>query len=801
MKVPLSWLREYVETPDDVNAISELLTMAGLEVDAVEAVKPSFSGVVVARVEEAEKHPEADRLKVATVFDGRERYQVVCGAPNCEKGLISAFAPIGAEIGLDQKKPFKISEVSLRGVQSFGMLCSEKELGLSEEHEGIVAFDDSFALGTDLAKSFDDHIFEISLTPNLGHCLSVRGVARELAAVLGVKCAPLSKRLQDFQLIEQAAPIEEEVELKVEAVEDCPAYAARLVKGIKVGASPDWMKRRLELSGIRSINNIVDSTNYCLHELGHPLHAFDRNKMAGGQVQVRHARDEERLSTLDGLERILTSESLVIADCDKAVAIAGIMGGANSEVTSETKDVLLESAQFRPGSVRKTSKALGLMTEASRHFERGTSPLGVDESLDCVTAMIAGLGGGKVCRGVLKHEPKPFEALTVDCRLSRVEEILGLQIPASEVESIFLSLEMDVDWKAQDTLAVTIPAYRNDITAEIDLIEEVARIHGYQRFQRAEVRAPASNIPHTPMYVFERMLRSRMITEGLQELWTCSLISPKMNRILKGPLFPQDRVVHVQNPTSSDQSVMRASMLPGLLDVLARNIAQNVKNVAAFEIGRVYFSQEDHFEEVPVLGIVLSGNRQPHHFDVTSEEFDFLDMKGVIENLADQLGIAGIRVENQGLADFHPGRQASIFVQDVKLGVMGEVHPAILRAMDIDQRAVFCEIDLRDLSRLSKEQWQMRPLAQYPSSDRDWTVTLPDQIPVEDLLRAVGRMNSKLLETVSLLDIYRSNKLGADKKNVTLRFVYRHAKKTLSQEAVDREHARIVEKVQEGVLT
>lgn len=790
MRIPLNWLNEFIETKQTPDQIGKTLTMAGLEVDAIEKISLPCELVIVGKVIDSHKHPEADQLTIASVSDGKQTYQVVCGAPNCRPGIKVAFAVIGASLTDEDGKVFKIKKSKLRGVESSGMLCSAKELGLSDEDHQIIEFSEDLKEGTDLKDLYGDTVFEISLTPNLGHCSSILGVARELSASSGIHY-----RLPAVQLTEENQPATSAVTVKVENQKGCPRYACRVMRDVTIGPSPDWLKKRLEAAGVRSINNVVDVTNYVMLELGHPLHAFDADQLQGNTLIIKNARQGEKFTTLDGKERMLEETDLMICDQEKSVAIAGVMGGLHSEVTDTTKNLVLEAASFAPSIIRRTSKRLGLMTDASKRFERGCDPNILGLALDRAASLIQQVAGGKVYKGIVDIATGPFPKKEVACRLSRINKLLGTLLSAGEVESIFARLECSSHWDGNDTFLVKVPTYRNDINEEVDLIEEVARTYGYDNITKPTAFFQSSKIPHAPIYVFEKEIRNRLISQGLQEFQTCDLIGPSLLTVVHGTEKMEPSWVKVLNPTSIEQSVLRTSLLPGLLQVVKYNWDHQNHDIAGFEIGSVHFKEGDRYREQSVAAIVLSGKSFPHHWNEKSKNFDFYDLKGMLETLFAELRI-DVTFKSKNLSMLHPGRQSSVYADSLEIGSFGEIHPSALRRLDVPQPILFAEINLHDLMQVRvKTDTQMQQIPVYPGSERDWTLTLQEAIPVEKVLDAVKAQSSRLLENVSLQDIYRSDKLGKGLKNVTLRFFYRDRTKTISQEKVDSEHGRIVENV------
>ncbi len=762
MKLPFSWLKEFVEISETPEEIAHMLTMAGLEVDSVEPMPLGFSGVVVGEVVETTPHPEADKLCIATVSDGSETFQVVCGASNCRKGLKTPFAKVGARVG-----EIKIKRAKLRGTESFGMLCAKTELGIGTDDSGIAELSPESVVGKDLAEIYGETILEISLTPNLGHCASALGVAREIAAATG---RPLSMPI--LKVEEGTTPIDASVE--VQDQEGCPRYACRVMSGVKVAPSPDWVKLRLEACGQRAINNVVDATNLVMLELGHPLHAFDYDKVEGKKIIVRPAKEDEPFVTLDGEERTLEENTLLICDQEKPVAIAGVMGGANSEVSDGTTNLLIEAAYFDPSRVRRASKATNLSTESSRRFERGCDPNMVVHALDRVVGLIE----GTVAKGVIDQKASDFPHKELEVRASRVNQVLGTALSSGEVTTLLTRLQFEVLGERDGIVSVQVPTFRSDVTSEIDLVEEVGRLYGYHNIPKKAPLYRTSTIPHTPLFLFERKIRERLLGQGLQELITNSLIGKKMPL----PHLPEEAWVEVLNPSAAQHSVLRASLLPSLLEVVRHNRHNQVKDVNGFEIGRVHFRVDEEYQEQPVAAVVMT-------------DAEFVDIKGIFENIASSLGLEPIEVEGAHLDLFHPYGQAHVMIDGMRVGFIGEVHPAYLRANDIESRVLFGTLNLYDLMAKEKKKTKIDPLPQYPGSERDWTITVDEAISHGQMIEAIGHVPSRLLKNVELLAIYRSERVGSGKKNVTYRFSYRDDRKTVSVEAVEKEHTRMMDSV------
>ncbi len=789
MKLSLNWLHDYIQIDLPPKEIAKILTAAGLEVESIENLSGGFEGVVVGEVLKVDKHPDADQLCIAQVSDGQETYQVVCGAPNCRVGLKTAFARLGATPTEANGEKFKIKKAKLRGVESSGMLCAADEIGLADEKQGgIIELDGTMKVGEDLSSLASDTVFEIGLTPNLGHCNCVVGVARELSALTGEPAVLPALNVQEDQSLHTPGL----VKVDIQDFKKCPRYACRVVKDVKVGPSPEWLKQRLKASGIRPINNVVDITNFVFLEIGQPLHAFDYDTISEHKIIVRTAQEGEEFVTLDDKTRILTAEDLLICDASKGIAIAGVMGGKNSEVSTETTNVLLEAAYFNPQSIRKTSKKLSLQTDSSKRFERGSDPNAVLWALDRAAMLIQQLAGGKVAQSPLDIKKQAFPESVIPCRLSRINGLLGTHLSVSEVETLFKRLGFIYSWDGQDKFSVTVPTYRVDIQGEIDLIEEAARIYGYENIDRSKPLYKDSNIPHAPLFLFEKDLRERLVAEGLQEFLTCDLIGPTILNIV-GAGREDLEAIKVMNPISIEQSILRTSLLPGLLQVVKYNAARQNQNICGFEIGRIHFKFGDQYKEQTVVGIVLKGQAQRHTWYEKPREYDFYDLKGILENILRELRVFNVTFKPDDLSNFHTGRQAAIFVDEIKIGSLGEVHPAIIRRLDVSQRIYFAELNLHDLIQARQIQYKMKDIPIYPGSERDWTLTVNESISIQHIFDSIHSVPSEFLKFVNLVDIYRSEKLGEGLKNVTLRFMYRDDQKTISQEIVDKEHARIMQ--------
>ncbi|QFU01774.1 Phenylalanine--tRNA ligase beta subunit [Halomonas sp. THAF5a] len=772
MKFSEQWLRDWVSPALSTQALADQITMAGLEVDGVEPVAASFSGVVVAQVVAKAPHPDADKLNVCQVEDGSgERVQVVCGAPNVAEGQRVAFARVGAVLPGD----FKIKKAKLRGVESRGMICSASELGLEEEtSEGILELPLDAPVGEDFRAfmGLDDHTIEVDLTPNRGDCLSLKGLAREVGvlnrlAVQGPELAPV-------------APVHDETfPVRVEDGERCPRYLGRLIKGVDVSAeTPLWMVERLRRGGIRAIDPVVDVTNYVMLELGQPLHAFDRANLQGSVI-VRLAREGERLVLLDGQEITLEGETLVIADERGPLAIAGIMGGEHSGVTAETRDIFLESAFFSPLAVAGQGRRYGLHTDASHRFERGVDPALAREAAERATALLIEITGG---------EPGPLVEVASDAHLpgarqatlraARLEQALGKSLPGEEVVEILERLGLGVTANGEGW-TVQVPSWRFDIAIEEDLIEEVARIHGYNRLpvRRPQLRLalrPADEA-HTPL----GRLRRQMVARGYQEAVTYSFVAPELQQAL----HPEAVSPALANPISSDLSVMRASLFPGLVRALTHNLNRQQNRVRLFETGLVFRGELDHLHQVPMLGALVCGPREPEGWSGDKAAVDFFDLKGDLESLLALGDPEAWRFEPGEHPALHPGQCARLLHRGEEAGWIGTLHPAVRAKLGLKVDALLFEVRLDALTQGRVPAFT--PLSRHPEVRRDLAFLVDADLPVQSLLDTIRGQAGEWLVDSHLFDVYQGKGVPEGRKSVALGLTWQHPSRTLNDEEIN----------------
>ncbi len=643
-------------------------------------------------------------------------------------------------------------------------------------------------LGIEVDKIHDENgelVFEISLTPNLGHAWCMVGVARELKAVVDAPFTPPA-------IVPLSPKGDTPFALDLTVHHSVPLYSARRVRGIKKTESPAWLKKTLEQCGLQSIDLVVDVMNFVMMELGQPLHAFDAKEIVKG-IDVRFAKEGENFTALDGKSYKLLPHHLVIADQEKVLALAGVIGAEKGSVTPDTTDIIIEAAHFNPSVVRKQARELGLSTEASKRFERGIDHQGVIDALDRAVMLLEEIAGTSGLSEIAKIEHTVYQPKKITCRLARIESILGLHLGVEQVGDIFKRLDMAYTWDGKGTFTVIPPSYRNDVNEEIDLIEEVAKIFGLENLPKKEAQFSLSTVPDAPIFLLEREARKNLLSLGLQEWMCCDLIDPKkLSLILNKEEMPGEPV-HVVNPSSIELSVLRPSLLPGLLMCALHNFDKGNHDLSSFEVGKIHFKREEQMKEELMAAVLLTGNRHPESWSSTKEEVDFFDVKGVAEAFFEGMNVPGVMYKPHDHSLFHPGRQAAMMAGDRLLGVIGEVHPNILRKLDYPHRVYLMELSLHELYPLQKARERMSPLPVFPSSTRDWTVTLDKKVSYDQIEKAIEKAKPSHLESFDLKAIFVSEKLGADKQNVTLHFVYRGKDETLPQEVVDKEHAALLE--------
>ncbi|MDF2813808.1 MAG: subunit beta of phenylalanyl-tRNA synthetase [Paenibacillus sp.] len=806
MKVSYKWLSEYVDLKDYTAAdLAEKLTRSGIEVDVVENRNKGVEGVVVGFIKSREKHPDADKLSVCIVDAGQgEDLQIVCGASNVAAGQKVPVAVVGATLPGD----FKIKKAKLRGVESMGMICSAKELGLNDKllpkeiQEGILVLPEDTKIGASILDvlAIDDEVLELDLTPNRSDCLSMLGAAYEIAAILG-----RDVKLPDSEqgLHQSSTRAADHVSVRITAAEQCSHYAARRIEAVHIGASPLWLQNRLMAAGVRPINNIVDITNYVMLEYGQPLHAFDADKLTNGQIDVRLAHDGERLVTLDDADRELAPHNLLITDGVKPVAIAGVMGGANSEVTPETTTLILESARFAGGSVRKTSRQLGLRSEASVRFEKEVNPEAVIPALNRAASLIERYASGHVNEGIVEARTSVPQPVAIELPLVKINNYLGTELALLEVKVIFNRLHFTYEEIAEETLLVQVPSRRGDITRDVDLIEEVARLYGYDNIPTSLIQGVTTPGSLTREQQIRRELRSLLTGSGLHEVSTYSFTHPDQITQFQG-MYPQAHPIKLGMPMSEERSTLRTSLIPHLLDTAAYNRNRNTNDVAIFEIGKVFITKEEQLSTLPeeklMLGILWTGKISGEYWGGKAPTVDFYTLKGIFEKVVSHLGIQGIRFKAAQPEGFHPGRTAEITIESdrgvIGVGRIGQLHPALQQAKDLEDTYVL-EIELQPLFDYADFTIAYDQLPKYPAIGRDMAIVVNREVPVGNLVATVRETAAALLESIEVFDIYTGERLGADKKSVAFALVYRHKDRTLTDDEVGELHGSVVRVLEE----
>jgi phenylalanyl-tRNA synthetase beta chain len=789
MRVPLRWLTEWIDLPPEAELVARL-TAGGLEVEGVETVGPELAGVRVGHVVARERHPDADRLSVCRVDVGEgEPAVVVCGAPNVAAGQRVAFAAPGTVLPDGRR----LARAKIRGVVSHGMICSGRELGISDEGEGILVLDPGAPVGAPLAEvlALGERVLEVALTPNRGDCASMLGIAREVRAHFGgaLRWPPLEP--ED----EEGEPAAAAWRVAIEDAPGCPRYVGRLVRGVSVGPSPPWLRARLEAAGMRGRNVAVDVTNLVLLELGQPLHAFDAGKLRGGAVRVRRAAPDEKIVTLDGHAHVLAADDLVIADAERAVAIAGVMGGAETEVSGDTTDVFLESALFDPVRVRRTARRLGISSEASYRFERQVDRAGVARAADRAARLLAELAGGSVAPGRLEATgvaPDAVEWIELDPE--RVNRLLGTSLARHEVVALLARVEVVAEDRDAGALRCRIPTHRNDLRRPVDLVEEVARIHGYDRVPTTLPRQPLAPVETPRARAVVEAVRDALAAAGLLEVMTLPFTGPAaLDRLGLAPEDPRRRLVRVSNPLTEEEAALRPTLLPSLLGVVHANRSHQLERVRVFEVGRTFHPRggEALPDERRVLAAMLTQGGESLWASPGGVPI-FFEAKGVAELALDALGASARFVPEAGEPFLHPGASASIEVGGARVGVLGELHPDAAGRFEIDAPCAFLELDLDALAARPPEPARYREVSRLPSVRRDLAVLLPREAQAARVLEAIRATAGPHLAAAEIFDRYEGRGVPAGRVSVAFRLVFQRPDRTLTDAEVTRATARVV---------
>lgn len=789
MKFSEHWLRTWVDPKLSTEQLTDLLTMSGLEVDSIEPVAGHFSGVVVGEVTHTEPHPNADKLTLCQVFDGQEHFQIVCGAPNVRAGIKVPFAKIGAMLGED----FTIKKAKLRQVESFGMLCSEKELGISDSDEGLMELPRTLEAGHDLRHilQLDDVCIEVDLTPNRADCISVMGIARDLG---GLSQTPLTP----IEIKSIPTSHSESVSIDVEDKQSCPRFLGRILTGINLNKpTPTWMSERLRRSGLRAINPAVDVTNYVMLEMGQPMHAYDLQQIQGGIV-VRKANEGETLTLLDGSDLDLDTDSLLIADHEKALGLAGIMGGLHSGVSDETRDLYLEVAFFQPTAITGKARHYGLHTDASYRFERGVDFNRQKQAMERATELLLAICGGQA--GPINealsesHLPKRHQ---IKLRHDRLEKLLGLTIDDQKVTDILTRLEFQ-PIKTADGWLCQAPSFRYDIALEVDLIEEIARVNGYDQLPARTGLGQAHLKRHQESTLDLSTLKHQLVAEGFQEAITYSFVDPNIQTLLN----PNNEPIPLLNPISSEMSVMRTNLWPGLLQALSHNLNRQQTRVALFETGlrfEIATGKEALPKQTPVLSGAITGDHLPKTWANPHKAVDFFDLKGVIERLMD-LGLSNqtlVAFEPSNHPALHPGQAANIRVGGETVGVIGGIHPRVQKKLGLKQPVYVFEIEQEHL--LLRKVSEFKALSKFPEVQRDLAFTVPIKQKAADLEELIRANAGDYLLNVRLFDLYQGEGIDPQRKSIALGLTWQHPSRTLNDEEINSWMTAIINSLQREV--
>ncbi|MCS6774476.1 MAG: phenylalanine--tRNA ligase subunit beta [Thermoflexales bacterium] len=819
MRVPISWLKEYVDLTLSPEQLAEKLTLAGLEVEQVEYIGLPGSElpwdrdkIFVGQVVRVERHPNADRLLLATVDYGADApITVVTGAPNLhlgEGGPKVVLALRGARL-YDGHKEGKVimtlKEATLRGIKNDSMVCSEKELGLSDEHEGILILPEDAPVGVPLADYLGDVVLHVAVLPSTARCASIIGIAREVAALTGQ-----TLRYPDMRFVATGTPAEDELRLEITDGRLNPRFTASIVRGLRIAPSPFWMQRRLTLCGMRPINNLVDISNYVMLELGQPNHIFDLHGVRRGQsgkrtILTRYARPGETLVTLDGVTRTLQPTDILVCDEVGPLSLAGVMGGLESEVKPETTEVLVEVATWEPAHIRKTVRHHNLPSEAASRFARGVPPAIAMTAQHRLLHLLQTLAGGKIGQGILDAYPMPQPVVQVALRPNRVRQVLGVEIPTERMVSILRALEFGVT-ESNGELQVIAPSHRLDIEGEHDLIEEIARIHGYDAMPATLMAEGIPPAQGDPALVFEERLRDVLAGLGLQEVITYRLTAPEHEARLLAAVnakrgdgrdgsSPELAYIRLANPLTPERSVMRRSLLPGLLDVLEANLRHH-ERVAVFEVGAIYIPRAGALlpDELPRLGIVLSGISTERHWRVgRSEVMDFYHLKGILEGLFDAINIRGVQWQPAQHPALMPGRAAQVMVGGENVGVFGELHPLVRERWDLPaQPVLLAELDVMALQRAQGADRTIADVPRFPATIEDLAVIVDERVTAAEVEQVIRQAGGELLGAVRLFDVYRGEQVGAGRKSLAWSLVYQAPDRTLTAKEAEKLRGKII---------
>ena len=789
MKISLNWIKDYINLDGiTTQEIVDKLTMSGLEVEDFVDETKKYSSIIVGLVKEVEKHPDADKLTVCTVYDGKSDLKVICGAQNVKKGQNVVFAQIGSVIPQGE---IEIKKAKIRGVESNGMICAEDELELSDDHSGIMVLDDQFSAGTPISEAINlnDVILDIAITPNRPDALSHVGVARDLSAIFNREL-----RMPKLDYQESQQNINHLASIEIEDKLNCPRYSASVVIGVTIKESPDWLKNKLEKIGLRPINNVVDITNFILHELGQPLHAFDLDQLAKRKLVVKSIKSDMNFTTLDSKSRVLPEGTMMICDGEREVAIAGVMGGENSEVTGSTKNVLIESAYFNPSSIRRTSKKLQLATDSSYRFERGTDPANTVFAARRAAQLISSLAGGEIAKGVIDEFAERIRNTELSFHLPRLKKILGYEVHKAEVIRIFQKLGINLLKDLGDSLEVIVPTFRPDIEREADLIEEVARIAGYEKIPVVE-KVSITLANKKDDFELEDRVREIAVALGFNEMVNNPLISETISNLTGKP-------IDISNPQSVDMAYLRTSLLVSALPEISNNINKGEKDIAVFEIGKIFNSLQNNinsfsdFKEKKKFLFVLTGRKQSRQWYSQEKEYDIYDLKGTISSFLVKFSLDNVlndsynSIQNK-IYDY----QFTVNLKDSVFGVGGKLNNNVLKMFDINQPVFSFEADLTLIDVLLSDKKTFKELLKYPKVLRDFAFLFDKSVKYASVKDFIIKQSSDILKSVELFDVFESSEIRGDKKSMAFSLEYFDFNRTLTDEEVDKDFQSLIKKV------
>ncbi len=792
MKVSYNWLKDLVECNKSYDELSHILTMSGLEVEGEEQLGKDIINVVIGYIKNVKAHPNADKLSVCIVDAGQnEDLQIVCGASNVAAGQKVPVALVGSILPGN----FKIKKAKLRGVESFGMICSAKELGIDDSmiptdaREGIWVLDEEAPIGENFVEYFslDDIVFEIGLTPNRADCLSMINVAREVKANTGGKL-----KLPEIDFKENNTSISNKISVDIKDTDLCYRYTARLVENVQIKPSPNWLQARLRSCGIRSINNIVDVTNYVMLETGQPLHAFDYDLLSEKEIIVRRSKEGEKITSLDGVIRELDSNMLVIADKEKPVAVAGVMGGFDTEVNQKTNNILLESACFKASSIRHTSRKLGLRSESSNRFEKGVDREGAIDAVNRAAQLLEMLADGDVAEGIIDNYPEPIEQVNLKLRVNRVNFVLGTELDDKYIGELLKKLSFKVEKVNNGIFNVEIPSYRQDIKKEVDLIEEVARLYGYDNIKITLPVTVSERAVLTNKQIVENKIKENLASIGLSEVVTFSFINPEMYNklILDDENYLRNSTV-VSNPLSEDQGVMRTILIPGLIETAVRNKNRRIEDVSIFEIGRVFNPGDKKLpDEKTILAGLIMGKTTGDWKNKKTDK-DFYYCKGIIDYMLNKFFITAEYEQSNCKEYLHPGKSANILVGNKLVGYIGELHPRVCENFDLEDKAIVFEVDIDMLSNIYDSNIKFEPLPKHPGITRDLAVVVEEnvqQVQIENIIKNFGK---PLIRKINLFDVYKGKQIAEGYKSLAYSIYYQADDRTLIDEEVNKTHDKV----------